>query len=50
MATTKKRINVSLSSIDEDDLWNAIAQERDTPKAKFLSHKVIVRLIHGSEN
>lgn len=69
MATTKKRINISVSpemeialerlsarenipqatvavhlikialEVDEDDVWNKIAERRDTSKAKFLSHK-----------
>ncbi|MBU2259878.1 hypothetical protein KKC44_04715 [Patescibacteria group bacterium] len=25
--------------IDEDELWNAMAEKRDTKKASFLSHK-----------
>ncbi len=25
--------------IDEDDIWNKIAEKRDTPDAKFVSHK-----------
>lgn len=25
--------------IEEDDVWNAIAEKRDTKKAKFISHK-----------
>lgn len=69
MATTKKRINVSLPEdveislkhlaarddvpeatkavhliklameIEEDDVWNALAEKRDTKGAKFVSHK-----------
>lgn len=69
MATSKKRINISLSDdvdqalkklaardnvpqataavhlikvaleIDEDEVWNALAEERDTKDAKFVSHK-----------
>lgn len=69
MATTKKRINVSLPEdvdvalqylaerdqvpqatktialiklaieIDEDDIWNQLAEKRDTKGAKFISHK-----------
>lgn len=69
MATTKKRINISLPDeidislqrlaerenipqatvavhlikialeVDEDDVWNKIAEKRDRSKAKFLSHK-----------
>lgn len=69
MATTKKRINISLPAdieislkqlaarddvpeatkavhliklameIEEDDIWNAIAEKRDTKGAKFVSHK-----------
>lgn len=25
--------------IDEDEVWNALAQERDTDSASFVSHK-----------
>lgn len=25
--------------VEEDDLWNAFAEERDTPDARFVSHK-----------
>ena len=25
--------------IDEDEVWNRLAEERDTPDAKFISHK-----------
>jgi hypothetical protein len=69
MSTTKKRINISLSSelehalkylakrdnvpeatkavhllkiaieTDEDDVFNLLAEKRDTKKAKFISHK-----------
>lgn len=69
MATTKKRLNISLPpnmeealenlalrdnvpqatkavsliqialEIEEDDVWNALAKERDAKKAKFVSHK-----------
>ncbi len=69
MATTKRRLNVSLSplmntavknlsrrdnmpeatkaaqliqlalEIEEDDVFNAIASQRDTKNAKFVSHK-----------
>ncbi len=69
MATTKKRINISLPAdvevslsklaerddmpqatkaayllklaieIDEDDVFNSVAAERDTKGAKFVSHK-----------
>lgn len=69
MATTKKRINISLPEdieislkqlavrddvpeatkaihliklameIDEDDIWNTLAEKRDTKGAKFVSHK-----------
>lgn len=69
MATTKKRINISLPDdvekaliqisdrdqvpqatkavyllkiaieIDEDDVWNRIAEKRDIPTTKFISHK-----------
>ena len=68
MATTKKRLNVTLSpeleravielakrdnvpqsakaaellrtalEIEEDEVWDALAQERDQPKAKWVSH------------
>lgn len=69
MATTKKRINISLPEdieislkqiaarddvpeatkavhliklameIDEDDIWNTLAQKRDVKGTKFVSHK-----------
>ena len=69
MATTKKRINITLPpaeekaisqlakrdqvpeatkaaellrlalQIEEDEVWDRIASERDTPDAKFISHE-----------
>lgn len=69
MATTKKRINISLPDdvnealkklaerdnipqatkaihlikialeIDEDQVWDTLASDRDTKEAKFVSHK-----------
>ena len=29
----------SALEIEEDDVWNAIAEQRDTKKAKFIPHK-----------
>jgi len=31
-------IKVALE-IDEDEVWNALAEKRDTKKTKFISHK-----------
>ncbi|OGJ64466.1 hypothetical protein A3F36_03895 [Candidatus Peribacteria bacterium RIFCSPHIGHO2_12_FULL_55_11] len=38
--TTKALHLIQLAlQIEEDDVWNAIAEKRDTKDAKFLSHE-----------
>lgn len=37
--TTKALQLIMLAlEIEEDDLWNAIAEKRDTPNARYISH------------
>lgn len=37
-ATKAARLLESALEIEEDQVWDAMAQKRDTPNAKFLSH------------
>lgn len=40
--TTKAVYLIRLAlEIDEDDVWNRIVEERDSPRAKFYSHKEV---------
>lgn len=38
-ATEAVRLIKVALEIDEDDIWNRLAEERDTPDAKFVSHE-----------
>lgn len=38
-ATKALDLLVRALEIDEDDVWNAVCEKRDTTKAKFVSHK-----------
>lgn len=38
--TTKALHLITMAlEIEEDDVWNAIAESRDTPNTKFISHE-----------
>lgn len=38
-ATKALDLLISALEIDEDEVWNAAAQKRDTAKGKFIKHK-----------
>jgi len=49
MATTKKRINISVSKdIEEDAILDSLAGERDTKDAVFISHEEVWKNISKS--
>lgn len=38
-ATKALDLLINALEIDEDEIWNAVAEKRDTAKAKFIKHK-----------
>lgn len=38
-ATKALDLLISALEVDEDEIWNAVAQKRDTAKAIFIKHK-----------